>query len=108
MSEYACLGNRASWLRVADPKKDSGWELLSNHGKVLVCLARDPDVRVSEIAEMVGIKERAVQRILAELRDDGLVTSIRTGRRNRYRINRNRHEPWAEAPVGKILDAMET
>jgi DNA-binding MarR family transcriptional regulator len=92
---------------MSDPKRDSGWELLSNHGKVLVCLARDPDVLVSEIAEMVGIKERAVQRILAELRDDGLVTSTRTGRRNRYRINRGRREPWAEAPVGKLLDALE-
>jgi len=92
---------------MADPKKDSGWELLSNHGKVLVCLARDPDVRVSDIAEMVGIKERAVQRILAELRDDGLVESTRTGRRNRYRINRGRREPWAEAPVGKLLDALD-
>jgi predicted transcriptional regulator len=93
--------------RMADPKRDSGWELLSNHGKVLVCVARDPDVRVSDIAQMVGIKERAVQRILAELRDDGLVTSTRTGRRNRYRINRGRTEPWAEAPVGKLLDALE-
>jgi DNA-binding MarR family transcriptional regulator len=92
---------------MAEPKRDSGWELLSNHGKVLVCLARDPDVRVSEIAELVGIKERAVQRILAELRDDGLVTSTRSGRRNHYRINRTRHEPWAEAPVGKLLDALE-
>jgi DNA-binding MarR family transcriptional regulator len=92
---------------MADPKKDSGWELLSNHGKVLVCLARNPDVRVSEVAELVGIKERAVQRILAELRDDGLVESTRTGRRNRYRINRTRREPWAEAPVGKLLDALD-
>jgi DNA-binding MarR family transcriptional regulator len=92
---------------MSDPKKDSGWELLSNHGKVLVCLARDPDVRVSDIAGMVGIKERAVQRILAELRDDGLVTSTRSGRRNHYRINRTRHEPWAEAPVGKLLDALQ-
>jgi DNA-binding IscR family transcriptional regulator len=93
---------------MADPKRDSGWELLSNHGKVLVCLARDPDIRVSDVAEMVGIKERAVQRILAELRDDGLVTATRTGRRNRYRINRTRTEPWAEAPVGKILDALKS
>jgi len=89
-----------------EPGRDS-WELLSNHGKVLVCLARDPEVRVSDIAGMVGIKERAVQRILAELRDDGLVTSTRTGRRNHYRINRSRREPWAEAPVGKLLDALE-
>jgi len=89
------------------PGRDSGWELLSNHGKVLVCLARDPEVRVSEIAEMVGIKERAVQRILAEMRDEGIVVSTRQGRRNRYRINRSRREPWAKAPVGKLLDAIE-
>lgn len=90
------------------PGRDSNWELLSNHGKVLVCVARDPDARVSDIAEMVGIKERAVQRILAELREEGLVTATRTGRRNRYRINRARREPWAQAPVGKLLDALET
>jgi len=92
---------------VPGPGRDSGWELLSNHGKVLVCLARDPEVRVSEIAEMVGIKERAVQRILAEMRDEGIVVSTRQGRRNRYRINRSRREPWAKAPVGKLLDAIE-
>ena len=87
--------------------RDSNWELLSNHGKVLVCLARDPDVRVAEIAQMVGIKERAVQRILAEMRGDGLVVATRRGRRNTYRINRARREPWAEAPVGKLLDALQ-
>ena len=88
-------------------KRDSNWELLSNHGKVLVCLARDPEMRVSEIAELVGIKERAVQRILAELRADGLVTAQRFGRRNKYRINRRQRDPWAEEPVGKLLDAFE-
>jgi predicted transcriptional regulator len=91
---------------VSVPSRDSGWELLSNHGKVLLCVARDPDVRVSEIAEQVGIKERAVQRILAEMRDEGVVTSIRHGRRNSYRINRRRTMPWANAPVGKLLDAL--
>jgi DNA-binding MarR family transcriptional regulator len=89
-----------------EPGRDSGWELLSNHGKVLVCLARDPDIRVSDIADSVGIKERAVQRILADLREDGLVSSTRSGRRNSYSINRTRPEPWAEAPVGKLLDAL--
>lgn len=93
---------------MAGPGRDPQRELLSNHGKVLVCLARDPDVRVSEIAAMVGIKERAVQRILAELREDGIVTSTRTGRRNRYRINRGRVMPWVKAPVGRLLDALES
>jgi DNA-binding MarR family transcriptional regulator len=86
---------------------DGGWSLLSNHGKVLVCLWRDPDVRVSDLARLVGIKERAVQRILAELRAAGLVASTRIGRRNRYEINRGRRMPWAEAPVGKLLDALD-
>ena len=92
---------------MSKPRRESGWELLSNHGKVLVCLARDPDVRVAEVAQMVGIKERAVQRILAEMREDGLVVATRRGRRNTYRINRARREPWAEAPVGKLLDALQ-
>jgi DNA-binding IscR family transcriptional regulator len=90
----------------SDPR-DSNWDLLSNHGKVLVCVARVPDMRVSDIAQMVGIKERAVQRILAELRDEGLITSKREGRRNRYRINRSRRMPWSETPVGKVLDALD-
>ena len=90
-----------------DRARDSNWELLSNHGKVLVCVAREPDVRVSDIADMVGIKERAVQRILAELREDGLVSATREGRRNRYRINRAQRMPWGEAPVGKLLDALD-
>ena len=85
---------------------DGGWSLLSNHGKVLVCLWRDPDVRVSEVAVLVGIRERAVQRILAELRAAEVVASTRIGRRNRYQINRGRRMPWTEAPVGKLLDAM--
>ena len=88
-------------------RHDSNWELLSNHGKVLVCISRDPGVRVSEIAAQVGIRERAVQRILAELRANGLVSSTRSGRRNSYRVNRARRMPWAHAPVGKLLDALE-
>ena len=82
-------------------------ELLSNHGKVLVCLNRDPEVRVIDIARMVGIKERAVQRILSELRDAGVVIATRVGRRNRYRIDRRRRTAWSGAPVGKLLDALD-
>jgi predicted transcriptional regulator len=95
---------------VATPPRDSGWTLLSNHGKVLVCVARDPQVRVSEIAQMVGIKERAVQRILAELRDEGVVSSTRDGRRNRYSVDRRRRMAWARdgaVQVGRLIDALE-
>ena len=58
---------------------DSGWTLLSNHGKVLLCIARDPEMRVTDIAAHAGIKERAVQRILAELRAAGYISSTREG-----------------------------
>jgi DNA-binding MarR family transcriptional regulator len=95
---------------MTENKTDSGWHLLSNHGKVLVCIAREPEIRVSDIAEIVGIRERAVQRILAEMREDGLVSSTRDGRRNRYRVNRRRHVPEVAdgaVPVGKLLDALE-
>jgi DNA-binding transcriptional ArsR family regulator len=95
---------------MAERKKDSGWHLLSNHGKVLLCVAREPDIRVSEIAELVGIKERAVQRILAELRDEGVVSSSRDGRRNRYSVNRRRHVPHVAdeaVAVGRLLEALE-
>jgi DNA-binding transcriptional ArsR family regulator len=95
---------------MATVPRDSGWTLLSNHGKVLVCVARDPEVRVSEIAEIVGIRERAVQRILAELRDDGVLSSTRDGRRNHYSVNRRRRMPWASehaVQVGRLIDAVD-
>ena len=91
---------------VSTSNGDSSWALLSNHGKVLVCIAQDPEMRVCDIARRVGIKDRAVQRILAELREQGLISSTREGRRNRYRIDRSQQTPWTKAPVGKLLDAL--
>ena len=96
---------------MASARADSGWQLLSNHGKVLVCVARDPELRVSEIAGIVEIKERAVQRILAELRRDGFISSTRDGRRNRYRVNRRARMAWPRnggAPVGALIDALDS
>ena len=95
------------YLLVPTSSGDSGWTLLSNHGKVLVCVARDPQMRVSDIADCVGIKERAVQRILADLREHGLISSTRDGRRNRYDVNRSSLMPWAQTPVGDLLDVFE-
>jgi transcription initiation factor IIE alpha subunit len=86
-----------------------GWFLLSNHGKVLLCVACDPEIRVSEIAEKVGIKERAVQRILADLREDKVISSTRHGRRNRYRVNRRQNVSWSpngRLSVGALVDSL--
>jgi DNA-binding IscR family transcriptional regulator len=88
---------------------DSDWGLLSNHGKVLVCVARDPGIRVSDIAATVGIRERAVQRILADLRSDGIISAVREGRRNRYRVNRRRAlpvDPLEGHSVGDVVDSL--
>jgi DNA-binding IclR family transcriptional regulator len=64
-----------------------GWTFLTNHAQVLVCIARDPGVRLREIGERVGITERAAHRIVAELADAGCITRQRNGRRNHYTIN---------------------
>ncbi|MQA35518.1 MarR family protein [Modestobacter roseus] len=63
-----------------------GWTFLSNHGHVLVSLAADPDVRIRDIAAQVGITERAVQMIVADLTAAGHVRRERIGRRNRYTV----------------------
>jgi DNA-binding MarR family transcriptional regulator len=67
----------------------SSWTFLSNHGHVLMCIAQDPDARGRDIAARVGITERAVQGIVADLVRGGYVARTKVGRRNRYHINGN-------------------
>ena len=75
---------------VPSPEATPDWTFLSNHSHVLVCVARDPDVRVSEMARRVGIGERAVHRILSDLEEAGYLTRTREGRRNRYSVHLDR------------------
>jgi predicted transcriptional regulator len=85
------------------------WRFLTNHTQVLLCIARDPDVRLRDIAEQVGITERAAQRILADLIDVGAVARERHGRRNRYAINKKtemRHAAQDGQEVGGLLDLL--
>ncbi|TIC80451.1 MarR family transcriptional regulator [Nocardioides sp. GY 10113] len=85
------------------------WTFLSNHGHVLVSLARDPDVRMRDVAEMVGITERAVQQIVRDLVDQGYVHRERVGRRNRYDVVRAahlRHALEASVELGDFLDLL--
>lgn len=69
-----------------DGRESPGWTFLSNHSHVLICLARDPDIRVRDVAVLIGITERAVIRIVTELEDGGYIKKERIGRRNRYNI----------------------
>jgi predicted ArsR family transcriptional regulator len=85
------------------------WAYLSNHGHVLVCLARDPNARLRDVAAAVGITERAVQRIVAELEQGGVLMREREGRRNHYTLKRDsslRHSVEGAATVGDLLDAI--
>jgi DNA-binding MarR family transcriptional regulator len=66
------------------------WTFLSNHAHVLVCLARDPEVLLREVAKSIGITERAVQKIVSDLEVEGLVKRYREGRRNRYELHLER------------------
>ena len=73
------------------PNKNDGrgseWTFLTNHSHVLVCVDEDPTARTRDIAARVGITERAVQRIVAELCEAGYLTRKRVGRRNRYTVH---------------------
>ncbi|HZM56147.1 MAG TPA: MarR family transcriptional regulator [Acidimicrobiales bacterium] len=72
------------------------WTLLSNHGRVLLCIARDPEVRLRDIAVEVGVTKRSTFGIVSDLADDGYIVKEREGRRNRYEIQPNL--PLPEAP----------
>lgn len=82
------------------------WTFLTNHGHVLLCIAGDPGIRGRDIAERVGITERAAQAIIADLVGEGYVNRTRIGRRNHYEINPDRplrHPVERSHSVGDLL-----
>ena len=82
------------------------WTFLSNHGHVMIQLSRDPNLRIRDIAEAVGITERSAQAILVDLEKGGYLTVTRVGRRNQYQINPNskfRHPAEDEKPISALL-----
>ena len=83
--------------------------LLSNHGHVLVCIANDPDVRLREIAERVGITNRSAFGIVDDLARGGVIERIKVGRSNRYRVDPAAplgHDLVAGLTVGDLLGAV--
>jgi MarR family len=103
-----------------DPVRESGnastardaaarWTFVTNHFLVLASIARDPDLRVRDIAARVGITERATQAILGDLASEGYVDRIRIGRRNRYKVRRGagfRDPITSGTTVGEVLDVV--
>lgn len=85
---------------------ERSWTFLSNHGHVLVALSRDQGARVRDIAEAVGITERAAQAILGDLEREGYVTKQRQGRRNTYELHVDatlRHPAEAATRIRDLL-----
>ena len=102
-------------MAVLDPIKRGPdrpeWTFLSNHGHVLVCLASDPEMRVRDVAVLVGIGERAVQGILNDLAAAGYITRERVGRRNRYELQTDkplRHPLEGDRNLGDLVTALTT
>ena len=84
---------------------------LTNHAHVLLCIARDGDSRTRDIAQHVGITERAAQRIVADLIAEGYLKRTKIGRRNRYEINRDGHlrsAAFRDLEIGPLLDLLNT
>ena len=92
--------------RAAAANARPSWTFLTNHAHVLIALKRDPSTRVRDLAKLVGITERAVHQILTDLEDGKVIQRVRTGRRNRYRINPKvqlRHPLEADHRVSELL-----
>jgi DNA-binding MarR family transcriptional regulator len=85
------------------------WQLLTKHGRVLVCIARDPRIRLREIAEALDITERSAYALVGDLVTAGYIVKQRDGRRNRYVIQRNLPLPGpatAERTIGELLELL--
>lgn len=88
---------------------ETQWTLLSNHAHVLVCLAEDSHMRVKDVAQRVGITERAVQRIIRDLETARFLSRLKAGRRNYYRIHADqplRHPLEHSHTVGELIEAV--
>lgn len=90
--------------------KRDGWTFLTNHGHVLLCLAKDPEITLRNIASSVEITERAVQQIVSDLEWAGVIVRTRVGRRNRYLVRRDeqfRHPVEAGVTIGDLVDVVQ-
>lgn len=89
--------------------KDNAWTFLSNHSHVLLCLAQEPELTLREVSLRVGITERSVQRIIADLEESGVLQRRKSGARNSYVLNRRaklRHPLEAHCQVGDLMDMV--
>ena len=106
---HAEKSGSASSVVAAQPS--GTWTFLTNHTHVLLCLYRQPDQRLRDVANSVGITERMVQRIVAELVDAGYLQITKEGRCNRYCVNdelRLRHPLEVQHTIGELMDLLSS
>ena len=88
---------------------DGGWRFVTNHARVLECIARDPTARLRDIATAVGITERAIGTIVADLEQSNYLTKVPDGRRNHYVIHSNlplRHPDHRHRSVRELIEFL--
>jgi hypothetical protein len=104
------MEREAPYMNAGTPSGESKWMFLTNHLHVLACLARHPELRIRDIANLVGITERATVQILGQLEASGYLTKTRVGRRNHYTVHAElplRHPLQAGRQVGELLRVIE-
>jgi DNA-binding transcriptional regulator PaaX len=85
------------------------WTFITNHAVVLGFISRHPMITAHELALEVGISERAIRRIIAELQDAGYITKKKEGRRVRYQVKHHaplRHRTQRDKAVGELLKVL--
>ena len=95
-----------SYVEIMSSTEAPTWAFLTNHARVLLCIAQDPGVRLREIGARVGITERAAHRIVDELAAAGYISRTRTGRRNHYAIHRQLPLPDRLVPEQRVDDLL--
>ena len=100
---------KAAGGSVSTMDRPRGWTFLTNHSHVLILLHRNPDMVLREVAQQVGITERAVQRIVQDLEEGGFVVRERVGRQNHYEVMVDqslRHPIESHRDIGDLLDLV--
>lgn len=103
------ISRKANLPLMPSSREAPAWSFLTNHARVLLCIAEDPAVRLREIGEHVGITERAAYRIVNELVGAGYVSRKRSGRRNHYTVHRDLPLPdriSRTQPLGELLEIL--
>ena len=93
-----------------ESSKPSNWTFLTNHAHALICLARDPEMVLKDVATLVGVTERAVQRIVSELELGGYIKREKDGRRNRYELTLAkslRHPVESNCDLKSLVDLIK-